>query len=386
MNTQTKWVGIIIVVILVIWGISNFKTSNEPARPASGEPIKIGATLALSGPFAFIGEAEQKGLILGVEEVNERGGVNGRPLKLIIEDNEGQADKAVTSVQKLISTDNVDIIFSAFTHITQAVKGVVAGADIPMLYASSIPTIAEENQNFFRDYMDGRHMGGELAEYVSKTEYTKIGYLGEQSDVCDLYKEGVDTVFSQNNTEIIVEEYYLADSTDLRTSLSKIKAAGVDALLTCTWTKSNILMPQLKALGMIELPTFQFVAPFLPYGDSEEIRKLYEENGTISTWYGFVYGSLNQDQQTFVERYTSRFEGDPSSDSGFAYDDVMAMAEVLEECLVEEGGVDTTCFSETLTDIEYNGVAGELSFDESGVSQRPSIIVTLVDGEWVEID
>ena len=134
--------------------------SNLSAEPPA-QPIKIGA--ALSGGLAFVGEAERRGLQLGVEELNARGGVNGRPLELIVEDNLGEAKSAVSGVMKLLHTDKVDLVFSAFTHITQAVSSTVSKQKKLLLYASSLRTFAEENPFVFRDYYDAYDAGLELA-------------------------------------------------------------------------------------------------------------------------------------------------------------------------------------------------------------------------------
>lgn len=69
---------------------------------------------------------ERDGLLLGVEEINARGGINGRRLELLAEDNLGDSKTALTSVNKLLTVDQVDVVFSAFTHITQAIKGLMA--------------------------------------------------------------------------------------------------------------------------------------------------------------------------------------------------------------------------------------------------------------------
>jgi len=80
----------------------------------------------LTGRYAFIGEVERDGLLLGVEEINARGGINGRRLELLAEDNLGDSKTALTSVNKLLTVDQVDVVFSAFMHITQAIKGLMA--------------------------------------------------------------------------------------------------------------------------------------------------------------------------------------------------------------------------------------------------------------------
>lgn len=112
----------------------------SPLLAAPKAPIMIGATLALSGKLSFAGTAQMRGLQLAVDDINARGGVAGRELELIVEDNAGQPSRAVSGTLKLLTVEKVPIFFSAFTHITQAVKEPVA--DTP-----EIRKLYEKNQS-----------------------------------------------------------------------------------------------------------------------------------------------------------------------------------------------------------------------------------------------
>jgi len=328
---------------------------------------------------------KKNGLLLGVEDVNAKGGINGHKLELVVEDNGGQAPSAVSGMQKMISSDQIDIAISAFTHIAQATKGAVAQANIPMFYIASLPDIAKENPLFFRDYFDAVNLGDVLGQHILKTNIKTVAYLGEQSDACFPYRDEVRRVLEADGRKVLIDEEFVGTTNDFRTQLLKIKSAKVGGIVTCAWKKSDLLMTQLKELGMISLPTFQTVAPFLPNADTKEIRALYEENGTVSTWYGLSFDSLNESQKAFANRYEQKFGKKLSSDAAFAYDDVMVISQALNSCFGADGKIDNKCFAEQMLKTNYSGISGKLSFDSNRLSQRDGILIKVVNGEWVKV-
>ena len=382
MNKKVIWsvlVAIVLTIVAILFGQNKEVDQNK-------KPIKIGTSLALTGGLAYIGEAERNGLQMGVDDVNSNGGIKGHRLELVTEDNAGLAPSAASGVQKMVSSDNIDILVTAFTHITQAVKSIAIQADIPMVYISTLPDIAKENTLFFRDYFDSANLGKVIGNYINRSDIMTFAYLGEQGEACQPYRETVRDVLESEGKKIIIEEQYLGDATDLRSQLLKIKAANVGGIVTCTWRKSDIFMNQLNQLGMISIPTFQFNSPFLPNADTQEIRSLYAKNDTISTWYGLSVNSLNDKQKVFADRYFERFGKALPSDAAFAYDDIMIITKALEPCISEVGEVDNTCFTLEMLKTDYDGISGKLSFDENGISQREAILIKIVDGEWVQVN
>lgn len=374
---------IIVLIVLVIAAVSVVIITNNETK----NDIKIGSTLPLTGPLAFIGQAYKNGLTLAVEEINKNGGVDGKKITLVNEDNQGQSSFAVTNVQKLLSNDKSLIILSVFTAPTQAIAGLLADAEVPMLYYSTLSSVAEGNDLFFRDYFDSKDLGRSLGNYMIKDGVNKIAYLGEKSDACeDYYLEAKKTILESGKGNIVIEERFIPEATDFRTSLLKIKDSKPDGIISCTWRKSDIFMKQLKELGMINIKTYQEVSPFLPNGDTKEIRDLYEENGSISTWYGFINGSMNESQKSFRDKYFARFNQEPISDSAFAYDDMFLISKTLGGCIKADGILDNDCFSKTLLKSENTGVSGRLYFNDKGVSKRESLLMKVVDGKWVKAE
>lgn len=347
---------------------------------AQNSDIKIGATLALSGKLAFTGVSQQQGLELAVEDVNKSGGINGRLLKLVLEDNTGDPKAALSGVNKLIQSDSVDLIFSSFSHITQVIKDKVKSSSKIMFYAASIGEVAKESPLFFRDWGDAESLGTLLAREISKAGYKNIVFLTETSEGCLSFQNAFIKAAEAFNLSIISEESYSPGETDFKPLLMRIAKKRPDAITTCTWRDSAILMPQLKSLGLIKIPTFQILAPLLPSSDTPEIRKLYEENQTRATWHGFIEGSLTNEQKNFFERSQSRFKSPLRFEGMLAYDDIMVIAAALRAC--SGSPMDNDCIVKTILKTKHNGIAGLLQFDEFGRSNRADLLIKVKDGKW----
>lgn len=380
MNKITKIIiGIVVVVLVVLFGSGKFSASKNSVTK---EPVKIGATLALTGNLSYLGEAERNGLVLAAEEINANGGISGRPIKLIVEDNQGDAKNAVTNVNKMISLDKADVLVSAFSHITNAIKTIAADNNKVMLYIASIREVAQENKLFFRDYWDAGDHGKALADLVNSKGYKSVNYLTEISGAATSFEKAFNDEAEKFGIKIVHKESFDPNATDLLTPLTKIKASKADALVVVAWRQESILMSQLKGLGMINVPTIHLVAPFISASDTQEMRDLFSENKSLSTWYGPIDRSAEK-SVAFVKKYVARFGAEPRADSFYSYDDMFVMAAAIKNCLSDKTtAIDSQCIANELLKTNYDGAAGKLSFDKDGLSTRDTVTIVAKDGKW----
>jgi branched-chain amino acid transport system substrate-binding protein len=349
--------------------------SSDPAA------IKIGASLALSGKLSFIGVAQQQGLELAIEDINSLEGINGKPLQLLIEDNAGDPKNALDGLNKLINLNKVDFIFSALSHVTQAIKYKVQQSGKLMIYAASLGDIAKDNELFFRDWGDAESQGATLARAVSLSKYRKVVFLTEISEGCLSIQQSFEKEAEKYSLNIIADYSYAPGETDFRSILLKIAQSKAEAIVTCTWRDSFMIMPQLKQLGMINLPTFQYLAPILPASDTAEMRALYQENKSVAVWLAFIEGNMSQQQKSFFHRIKSKYGSSARMESALAYDDMIILAAAMRQCTDPQ---DLQCVSKALLKTNYTGVAGPISFDSFGRSNRPDLLISVQDGIWAQ--
>lgn len=148
---------------------------------ASKEPIKIGAILSITGPASFIGEPEKNTLLLLADQINKAGGINGRPVQVIIEDSKSDETQAVLSAKKLIERDKVvAIIGPSTTGESMAVIPIVTQAKIPMISLAAGTAITEpvsERYWIFKTAQYDRSAVEAIYRYMQKKGIKKVGIL-----------------------------------------------------------------------------------------------------------------------------------------------------------------------------------------------------------------
>lgn len=200
--------------------------------PKQTEVIKLGGNLALTGKLALYGINERNGIELAVKDINARGGIKGKQLVFITEDNQGDAKTAVTAMQKLLDVDRVDIVFTAFTHITQAIAPSAQNASKILLYQSTVADMARAHPFVFRDYMDIGEQGRDLAAYAISQGHSAFSYIGEMSDVCEGFLETfVDRLGGDG--KIVSKQTFDPAEKDFRTYLLKANEVNPDAFVFC---------------------------------------------------------------------------------------------------------------------------------------------------------
>src|SRR5574341_2296588 len=120
------------------------------AQPEAKAPVKLGVIAPMTGPNAWIGELVVASAEMAVEELNAEGGVNGRDIKIILEDAD-TSGKASTAANKLISQDAVDALYSITTPVVAASSAVAEQNKIPLFGFTAVPTFAKKNTWVFSD-------------------------------------------------------------------------------------------------------------------------------------------------------------------------------------------------------------------------------------------
>ena len=248
-NKKLWIVGIIVVAILIIIGVSSNKGPKETG------PIKIGFVAPLTGDVAGIGQNMKAATELAISEINKNGGINGRLITLIAEDGKCDGKEAVTAVTKLINIDKVPVIIGgACSSETVAPAPIAEKAKVVMLSPlSSNPSITTAGDYIFRNYASDSFQGVKAAEFAVNTLKSKnIAVLSCMSDWCQGLQQEFKNKAVSLGAKIAVEEKYDDKNTnDLKTQLAKIKAANPDLVYFVGYTDGTIIgLKQAKELGL----------------------------------------------------------------------------------------------------------------------------------------
>ncbi|MGD0784858.1 MAG: ABC transporter substrate-binding protein [Sedimentisphaerales bacterium] len=377
MNKKIMSISIIILVIVIV--LLYFISSSE--RKKSGT-INIGLMLPLTGSVAQWGTPSQDAARLAVEQINmEMGGVKGRTvkLKLVIEDDQCDPAIGVSAIHKFLSTDKpIAIIGSICSSVVLAVAPILEKNEVVLISPGATnPAISDAGDYIFRVIPPDDLRGRIFAEYVYSIGHRIVSALYINNDSGVGNKNAFAKRFEELGGKIVSEETYSQDSTDMRSQITKIKAAKPDGVLVVSYpTDTPLIMRQCEELEL-NLPLFfqtealDDPAVIKPAGEAAEgATYILSATPTGSTADAF--------RKAFEEKYGRA----PETYAAETFDAVKIIAKIIEES--------DTVSSRALKDglykiVNYNGASGIISFNAKGDVSKPMAIKQIKNGRSVVI-
>ncbi len=361
MNINIKKTTSIIIglIIFILVGLGIYYSVNKKSiTPDSGEKIKIGISAPLTGEVASWGQNAVAGAELAVREINSLGGINGRLIELIIEDDKCVSVNGVNSFNKLINVDEV-------TAIAGPICSPVGGAALPIAQQNKVPVVIITASNpmltkigdyIFRIYPSDSLQGKIGADFIFNTlGKRKVAVIYVKNDWGQGIKEVFINRFKELGGEIVYEDNVLQESNDLRTQLSKVKNSGAEALYFPVYPANAISgFKQIKELGL-NIP--------IVGGDSfggEEVVKSEFSDGVI-----YTIPKINNPEE-FIAKIKSlpgKENLQVSIAAPLGYDAIKILAKVIQKV-----GTNKKLIRDELANLYYQeGVSNPIiEFDENG--------------------
>ncbi len=345
----------------------------------AADVIKIGSVGPLTGDIATFGQSVHNAVKMAFDEVNAAGGVLGKQIEFIHEDNKGDAAETTNIVRKLIVRDRVSALVGAVVSANSLAAGPIAQQfRVPMV----TPTSTADKVTAAGDYVFSTcFIDSFQGEIMGRFAYTDLGYrrVATLVNMASDYSIGLADVFTETfknlGGEIVESESYSAGDQDFRAQLTKIKAADPEAIyLPAYYTDVALIARQARQLGIDAV----FIGP-----DGFDSPKLVEIGGEA------VYGSYftnhysTDDQspkvQKFVQEYKSRFGQVPDALAALGYDAAMVVVDAIRRA----GSDDRTAIRDALAatkDIEV--VTGVLSMDANRNPIKSAVVLKVTaDGQ-----
>ena len=231
----------------------------SPVAAADAAPLKIGALLAVTGPASFLGAPEARTLEMLVEEANAKGGVDGHRIQLIVKDTGGSPEKAVSFAKQLIEEEQVfAIIGPATSGETMQVKAIAeAGQTILISCAAAEVIVNPVASHVFNVAPKDRYAAEMIFRRMKKLGITKIGLLSSNTGFGKAGKEQVEKGAPGAGISLVANEVYDKAATDLTAEVTKLKAAGVQAILNWSIEPAQaIVIKNARQIGL-KVPIFQ---------------------------------------------------------------------------------------------------------------------------------
>lgn len=343
-----------IVVVIVVLVTIGTVISNQ--NKGDSETIKIGFIGPITGSLASIGESSLGGALLAVKDINESGGLLGKKVELIVEDDSCLGEKGVNAVSKLINVDKVVAISGPdCSAVGSAVLPVVESNNVPVVIRwASNPTLTSIGDNVFRVYPSDGLMGQFVAKYI----YEDLGHKkAALIYVKDPWGQGLSDVFRKTFTdlggEVVFDEGVLTESVDLRKQLVDIRNSDAKAIFAPLHEDNSVA-------GLKQMRELDVNIPIIG-GDVFESQAILDSQYSDGAM--LLVGHINNPSE-----FQNRIENEIGKNGNLVtaplgYDSVMSIVEAIKEA----NSTDVDKIKEALNGISLKGVDGRLiRFDENG--------------------
>lgn len=351
-----------------------------PTEPPMAEPIKIGASLPLTGRFSEPGTAASRGYEVWAAIVNEAGGLLGRPVELSILDNASDQDTAVADYEKLITVDGVDLVVGPFSSFL-----VIPTSEVAARYgyafvepAGGAPDVFNRGLNniFFAQPAAGSRQADPFAAYVlglpADVRPTTFAVVSQDDPFTLGVMERLTELLTAGGMQALFNEVYAPETTDF--SAIAIQVADLDPDLIVGGTILEDSIGQIRAYqeaGYQPRGAFFTTGPSLPGPFREALGTATEGVFAAMSWYPEAEEYQNAE---FVAKYVEIFGGelgDIPEDAANAF----TVGQVLQQAAEAIQSIDNAALIEELHTGEYPTIVGPLSFDEVGAPQGSFMIL-----------
>lgn len=386
MSKYSKFLTILFIIMLTAALLSGCSQNQSEKSPDTSQPvkseetIKIGTIGPLTGNIATYGLSTKNGVEIAVEEFNQNGGINGKPIKLISEDTRGEQTEAANAASKLIEQNKVVAIVGGVISSETLTAGPIANdAKVVMISSSSTAAgVPEIGDYIFRNCLSDEVQAIQLAEYaVKELGLKKFAIMFTNNDYGLSLKEAFEAKAKELAGVTAVETYNDGEK-DFRAQLTKIKGTNPDALyIAGYYTEAAKIAQQAKDQGLNVqiLGADGFYSPVLLElgGDAVE--------GAVFTA-GFFTDDPSENTQNFVKVYKEKFNSEPDMFAAQAYDATM----ILLTALKNTDGKGGEALQQEMAKIkDFPGITGNTSFTDVGDAIKDIIILKVEDGKFTKL-
>lgn len=358
------------------------------AAPVLAEDtIKIGAILGVTGPASFLGAPEAKTLEMLTDEINKKGGIKGLKIELIIKDSGASPEKAISFAKQLIEEDKVFAIIGPSTSgETMKIKGIAEESKMILISCAATEAIVNPVAKYvFKSPQNDSFAAIRIFEQMQTMGISKIGVLSSNTGFGKAGKEQIEKLAPQYGIQIVANEVYDKEATDLTAVVTKLKAAQVQAFINWSIEPAQaIVIKNARQIGLA-VPIFQSHG----FGNIQYVKAAgpAAEGVIFPAGRLLVVDTLPKDNKQkavlvqYKKDYESRFKEDASTFGGHAYDAFMILVKAIEKV-----GPDKEKVRETIENMQgFIGTGGIFNFspqDHNGLDINSFEMLTVKDGKF----
>lgn len=367
---SSQWLGIAIAALAV--------TGSAQAE----DVYKIGISAGLTGYAATVDRAWSDGVQVAVDALNAKGGVMGRKLQVVVEDNHSNPQDAVTVYRKMMSSDEVNLFSSGCVSAGNAAAApMVARSEIPMVLCSILPK--DVGWAFTTLPPAGFEVETRLAYLKDKTQIRKVGVLHDPTPYALVQRDAAQKLAAKYGIEVVDVEAYKQEDADLSVQLSKMQAAGAGAVIKIGLGGTTLTAAKnLKQLGsnMLLLTSLEDLAVFKPVAEVLG-DKFFFVASPSQVYDAYPDGPLKKAIGQFLEPWRAKYSDRDPNWASRGWDSVMLAAAAIDKGKSFDG----KAVRDSLEKITgFQGTTGTYDFSadqHQGVANNPFVLGQIIDGK-----
>jgi branched-chain amino acid transport system substrate-binding protein len=342
---------------------------------ADSSAVNIGGIFPHSGGVAVYGVDARNGVLLAIDEINDAGGIAGKKINLISEDDEGLAEKSVNAFTKLTTQSKVSVIIGSLTSgCTIAITDRAQAQKVVVMAPAATATAVTDAGDFifracFIDPFQGT-VGGQFAVKDLAAKRAAVLYdIGNDYSVG--LKDNFVVAFQNGGGQVLAQESYNTGDVDFNAQITKIKAGNPDVVyLPDYYSTVALIAKQLRAQGINTPIVGADGWDGLQSNAGDEVL-----NGFFSNHY--APDSTEPKSQAFVRDYEAKYKGRPTGFAALGYDSMY----LLKDAMVKAGTTtDSVKIKEALAATKGSYLTGNLSFDAKRNPVKSAVMLELVKG------
>jgi branched-chain amino acid transport system substrate-binding protein len=358
-----------------------------PAR--AGEPIRIGAIFSVTGPASFLGEPERNTAKMLEEDLNKAGGLLGRQLEIIAYDDESDATKALTAVDRLIKRDRVvAVIGPSISGSTLAILPKIEEAQIPLLSCAAAHKIVDPVKPWtFKTPQSDFLAVRRIYQHAKQNGLTRVAILTVSDAFGAAGREELKALAGPMGVTVVADEVFGPKDTDMTAQLTRIKGTDAQAIITWGTNPGPAVVARNRAQLKVAIPLYMShgVASkkFIELAGPENAEGILLPAGRL-----IVADQVAKDHPqkavltTYIREYEAKYRQPISTFGGHAWDAVMLAVQAIRNATSAE----PAAIRNALEKIRgFHGTAGEFNFsaaDHNGLTEEAFVMVRITKGDW----
>jgi branched-chain amino acid transport system substrate-binding protein len=362
------------LTLLAAAGLSGCKESGG----GSATEIVIGEVAALSGGTATFGQSSHAGTQMAIDEINAAGGLLGKKIKLVTEDDQSKQGEAGTVAKKLVSREKVvAMLGEVASGRSLEMAPICQEKGVPMISpASTNDGVTKTGDYIFRVCFTDSFQGTVMSKFALSRGWKKVAVL---VDTKQDYSTGLSgffkTHFIANGGTITGENSYQSGDKDFKAQLTAIKAGNPEAILASGYYgETSLIAKQARELGI--------TVPLLG-GDGWDSPALVEVAGSAIEGCFFSNHFSTEDQAPrileFVKKYQAKHNAVPDAMAALGYDSAMVLCDAIKRAGTTDGKALRDAIAATK---DFDGVTGRITLDAGRNANKPAVVLTIKDGKY----